>query len=74
MFDKLSQYIDDELDPVVQEEVARHVKTCLACAVCLETLKRTVAFCRHPQTKPIPETLSRSLRSFIQRIRPSASE
>jgi anti-sigma factor RsiW len=66
MFDKLSQYIDNELDPASQQEIAQHVKKCLACSVCLETLKRTIAFCRHPQNKPIPETLSRNLRTLVQ--------
>jgi anti-sigma factor RsiW len=69
MFDKLSQFIDNELDPVTQKKIERHVKTCLPCYSCLETLKRTVAFCGHTKNRPIPETLTLALRKLVQNIR-----
>ena len=69
MFDKLSQFIDNELDSLTYREIERHVKTCLPCYVCLETLKRTVAFCRHTTSKPTPQKLTRALKTLVQNIR-----
>jgi hypothetical protein len=68
MFDKLSQFIDNELDAVTHQKIERHVKTCLPCYNCLETLKRTVAFCGHAKNRPIPDTLIHTLRELVQNI------
>ncbi len=68
MFDKLSQFIDNELDAVTHQEIERHVKTCLSCCICLETLKRTVAFCRHSKSSPTPRALTRTLKELVQNI------
>lgn len=69
MFDKLSQFIDNELDAVTHQKIERHVKTCLPCYSCLETLKRTVAFCRQTRNRPIPDTLTLALRELVQNMR-----
>ena len=42
MFEKLSEYIDRELDEVTCKDIEKHAKKCVPCNVCLETLKRTV--------------------------------
>ena len=69
MFDKLSQFIDNELDAVSRQKIERHVKTCLSCYVCLETLKRTIAVCRHTESRPAPKALTRTLKELVQNIR-----
>lgn len=68
MFDKLSQYIDKELDADTHQKIERHVKTCLPCHSCLETLKRTVDFCHHTASHPTPVNLSRTLRNLVQNM------
>ena len=68
MFDKLSQFIDNELDAVTHQKIERHVKTCLPCYSCLETLKRTVAFCGQTKNRPIPNRLIVALRELVQNI------
>src|SRR6476646_5868214 len=35
VLDRLSAFVDDELDPVASREVARHVETCASCAAAL---------------------------------------
>jgi hypothetical protein len=69
MFDKLSQFIDNELDAITHEQIERHVKTCLSCYICLETLKRTVAVCRQSTIKPPTQTLTRALKELVRNIR-----
>jgi anti-sigma factor RsiW len=65
MFEKLSEYIDGELDQVTCAEIKKHADNCVACFSCLETLKRTVALCQNVEDKPIPQEFSRKLKEII---------
>ena len=65
MFEKLSEYIDGELDQATCAEIQKHAEDCVACFSCLETLKRTVALCKNTKDKPIPQNLSEKLKEII---------
>jgi anti-sigma factor (TIGR02949 family) len=68
MFDKLSEYIDGELDHATCEKIQKHAESCVACFSCLQTLKRTVALCNNVGEKPIPLELSAKLKEIIHNI------
>ncbi len=68
MFEKLSEYIDGELDQVTCAEIKKHADDCVACFSCLETLKRTVALCKNVEDKPIPQEFSRKLKEIIENM------
>ena len=68
LFEKLSDYIDNELAPEVYNRIKKHVGECLRCRVCVETLKRTIALCHHLEREPIPESLSKRLEALIQQM------
>jgi len=68
IFEKLSEYIDHELDTETCEEIQRHLDDCRCCHSCLETLKRTVALCREMKPEPVPATLSLRLKQLIRSI------
>ena len=68
MFQKLSEYIDGELDHINCAEIEKHAENCVACFSCLETLKRTVALCKNVGDKPIPQNLSEKLKDIIANI------
>ena len=68
LFEKLSEYIDGELDHATCTEIKRHAEDCVACFSCLETLKRTVALCKNVEDKPIPLNLSEKLKEIIEQI------
>jgi len=68
MFEKLSEYIDGELDHTTCEEIERHAKDCVACFSCMETLKRTVALCKNAQEQPVPQEFSKKLQEIIQNL------
>ncbi len=68
MFQKLSEYIDGELDHVTCAEIELHAENCVACFSCLETLKRTVAICKNAKEKPVPREFSRRLKEIIQSL------
>ncbi|MGD2269702.1 MAG: anti-sigma factor [Desulfobacterales bacterium] len=66
MFQKLSEYIDNELDEMTCRAIERHVEECVPCKICLETLKRTVNLCKKVDSKPVPESVSLKLKELIQ--------
>ena len=68
MFEKLSVYIDGELDHATCAEIQKHAEDCVACFSCLETLKRTVALCKNVADKPIPQNLSAKLKEIIENL------
>lgn len=73
MFEKLSEYIDGELDRLTCAEIEKHVDNCVACFSCVETLKRTVALCKEVNEKPVPETVTRRLREIVENLSKQAS-
>jgi hypothetical protein len=66
MFEKLSEYIDNELDEMTCRDIERHVEECVPCKICLETLKRTVKLCNKVDSMPVPESVSLKLKELIQ--------
>ena len=66
MFEKLSEYIDSELDELTCNDIEKHMKTCIQCKICLETLKRTVALCKNTEDEAVPNLFSRRLKAFVQ--------
>lgn len=65
LFEKLSEFIDDELDARTCNEIRRHIAACTPCEVCVETLRRTVKLCCGLQNDPIPSELSTRLQSLV---------
>ncbi len=68
MFEKLSEFIDGELDHATCAEIQKHAEDCVACFSCLETLKRTVALCKNVGDKPIPPDFSEKLKEIIENM------
>ena len=66
MFEKLSEYIDNELDAVTCGDIERHVEACVPCKICLETLKRTVKLCKKMDSIPVPDSVSVKLKELIE--------
>jgi RNA polymerase sigma-70 factor (ECF subfamily) len=65
-FEKLSEYIDEELDQHSCDVIEAHLRQCPPCQTCLATLKQTVALCRKLKTASVPEEFSQRLRAMIQ--------
>ena len=68
LFEKLSEYLDNELDEITCQEIEKHIKECVPCFVCMQTLKRTVDLCKQTANKEVPEAFSRKLREAIENI------
>jgi anti-sigma factor RsiW len=65
LFERLSEYIDRELDAPTCKEIEAHIKACKPCQVCLNTLKQTVKLCKNLESRQVPEALSLKLKETI---------
>ena len=72
VMDRLSPFVDDELDPVASRDVSRHVETCSSCAAALASqrelqvsLRRDVEYHRAPDL--LRERVMRDLRAATLR-------
>ena len=65
MFEKLSEYIDGELDLATCNEIELHIERCAACKICLATLKTTIHLCGSMTSKPVPQAFSQKLRTLL---------
>src|SRR5689334_4982640 len=72
VMDRLSPFVDDELDPVASRDFARHVETCSSCAAALasqrelqESMRREVEHYRAPDR--LRERVMRDLRAATRR-------
>lgn len=72
LFDKLSAYIDNELDSNDCRSIEQHLLNCDACQSCLGALKRTIALCRGTATTvPVPEKVSQRLKALVKQLQGS---
>jgi len=66
LFEKMSEYIDHELDDEARAQVEAHIRACCHCHTCYETLQRTVDLCRSSaEDYPLPDTFTEKLRDLI---------
>ena len=67
LFERMSEYIDRELDDATRARVARHIHDCCHCNACYETLKQTVALCRGASgDHPLPDNFTDRLMDLIR--------
>ena len=68
LFDKLSEYIDGEMDAAERREIEAHIAQCIACFGCLQSLKRTIALCKQAGRQTVPAVFSEKLQTMLQHI------
>lgn len=68
MFEKLSDYIDQELDEVTCKDIEKHARDCIPCQVCLGTLKQTIDLCKKLKPVPVPKEFSARLQELISTL------
>jgi len=67
IFALLSQYLDLELPPEACREIEQHMAGCPPCVEFAESLRRTVELCRGYKPGVMPEPISESARSELER-------
>lgn len=68
MFAELSNYLDDELDDSLCEELEKHMGNCRPCQAFLSTLEKSIEQCRHaPDELPDPKVAAAVRRDVLAR-------
>lgn len=68
ILERLSEYIDEELDPGICDEIESHMDGCSPCVAFMNTLKKTVKLYNTAGKEVIiPEEVSRDLHSFLRK-------
>lgn len=66
LFEKMSEYLDGELDEATCDEIEAHLRECPECAKCYESLKKTVAFCKKFPREKVPKDARKRLREVLR--------
>ena len=66
LFEKLSEFLDNELDEDKTREIEGHMRSCTKCHVCVETLRRTVDIFRGLHYEPPSNNFSRRLQAAVR--------
>jgi anti-sigma factor RsiW len=61
LFERLSDYIDGDMEPDQRPDFEAHLAECLGCHDCLQALQRTISICRRTGGQPVPAALSERL-------------
>ena len=68
--DKISEYLDGELDPELVRELERHLEHCEDCRVVVDTTRKTVDVFCHTEPAPLPVDVRERLNQmFAERLR-----
>lgn len=62
---ELSNYIDNDVDANLRNQIETHLKTCRRCSVVLDTTRKTVRIYSNEGVLEVPTGYSQRLRSFF---------
>lgn len=65
-FERLSEYLDGELDDVICAEMERHFRECPECRECVESMRKTIQLCREAAVEVIPADAKARLRVMLR--------
>jgi anti-sigma factor RsiW len=66
VIDKISEYIDGELDPELVRELERHLQHCEDCRVVVDTTRQTVEVFCHTEPAPLPNDVHERLNQMFR--------
>lgn len=69
LFARLSEYLDDELDPGLCAAIDSHLGGCPPCVAFMESLRRTVGMLERFPGRPIPPDVRREILEAAARLR-----
>ena len=65
-FERLSEFIDGELDLMTSDEIKAHLESCPECAACLATFRKTVDLYKNLDPETLPPRFITELKKFIR--------
>jgi anti-sigma factor (TIGR02949 family) len=67
-FERISEYLNGELDDEICYEIETHLKECRECRECLDSLKKTIQLCKEAGKETVPSYIRERLRSNLRQL------
>lgn len=67
LLEKLSEYIEGELDPQLCLELEKHMKDCHPCLLFVNSLKKTITLYKYACDDPMPKEVHLRLHAFLKK-------
>ncbi len=67
ILEKLSEYLDGELDPKLCRELETHMKDCNPCLIFVNTLKKTITLYKYAGHEPLPKEVHVRLHEYLKK-------
>ncbi len=67
ILEKLSDYLDGEIDPEFCQELDRHMKDCNPCLVFVDSLKKTITLYQYSASEPLPKEVHLRLHDYLKK-------
>lgn len=67
LLSELSNFLDDDVDPRLREELEKHLKACPECWVVCDTTRQTIMIFRGNEPYPLPEEVHTRLTLALRR-------
>lgn len=64
---ELSNYLDNEIDPALRQELEEHIGRCPDCRVVFDTTRKTIQIYRGCEPYPLPQKLHDRLQEAIRK-------
>jgi len=65
-YERLSEYLDGELDDEACRELEEHFRVCPECRECVESMRKTIQLCKEAAPEEIPAHARERLRSMLR--------
>jgi anti-sigma factor RsiW len=67
MLEKLSEYIDGELEPRLCRDLEKHLADCNPCLIFVNTLKKTLNLYKYASSEPLPKEVHIRLHDYLKK-------
>ena len=68
LFERVSEYLDDELEPAFCQKIEAHLRDCPQCEDCFEALRRTVGMCKELPYEEVSRDVRLRLRKTLKKL------
>ena len=65
---ELSNYVDDDVDPVLRERIATHLKSCAHCSAVVDGTRNLVRLVGDGKAFDLPKGFSERLKEMLEKI------
>jgi len=68
LLERVSEYLDQELDHDTCRAIEAHCRHCVGCAALIAGLRETIGLCRAATLRPLPESVRAKARTQIDEL------